>query len=277
MFEGAQGTWLDLDQGTYPYCTSSNPTVGGVITGVGVSPKTIDKVIGVAKAYTTRVGEGPFCGELCDRKKLEKEIEEFRRKYGKHAKIKLTSLEEKIISFDQETAIQKFSSVLGKGEEAVKSYNHIIGKALMVYGQEYGATTGRPRRCKWFDAPMVRRSVIVNGISGIIITKLDVLDRFPKIKIIVGYRYLGPTNDFIEHGEELRETPLDEYILSNCEPIYKTMDGWLRSTSTARVYSDLPIEAKAYLEEISKLVGCEIEAISVGPHRRETLQKIEII
>jgi adenylosuccinate synthase len=277
LFEGAQGTWLDVDHGTYPYCTSSNPTVGGAITGTGVSPHQVHKVIGIVKAYTTRVGEGPFCGELCDKVRLEREVREFREKHGKYAELGLSDLEREIISLNQDKAIEKHTSYLGDRNEAVRKYDHIVGKALMVFGKEYGATTGRPRRCKWFEAPLVRRSVMVNGCTSVIITKLDVLDHFPKIKIIIGYRYIGETNDFIEHGKELSETPLDDYILANCEPIYKTMEGWMGHTSNAQLYSDLPPNAQAYLDEIAKLIGCEIEAISVGPHRRETLQKIGII
>lgn len=205
LFEGAQGTLLDIDHGTYPYVTSSSATAGGALIGTGVGPTKINKVIGVVKAYTTRVGEGPFPTE-------------FRR-----------ALMEKI--------------------------RH--------KGKEFGATTGRPRRCGWFDVVSVRHSVIVNGLSEIAVTKLDVLDEMKKIKVCTSYKY---------KGKIYKDFPADIDILENCEPIYEELDGWMQDTSSIIKYQDLPKNAKAYLSRLSKLLGVEIGLVSVGSKRRQAFK-----
>lgn len=200
LLEGAQGTMLDLDHGTYPFVTSSNTTVGAAIIGLGIPPGLIDQVIGVCKAYTTRVGMGPFPTELT-------------------------------------------------GE---------LGDELRERGKEFGATTGRPRRCGWFDAVVVRYSVRINGIDSLILTKMDVLDSLDSIKVAVAY----------SHGEEVLEHfPYDPGILTEGKPVYKEFEGWKSDTSTARAYGDLPSLARSFIEGISELVGCPIECVSVGPSR----------
>ncbi len=205
LFEGAQGTHLDVDLGTYPYVTSSNTTAGGACTGSGVGPTRIDKVLGVTKAYTTRVGSGPFPTEE-----------------------------------DSE-----------------------LGSLLQKRGLEIGASTGRPRRCGWFDAVAVRHSVRVNGISSLAVTKVDVLDRQDKLKICVSYRYKDKT---------LVEMPSELKILENCEPIYEELKGWKDLTTGVTVYEDLPENAKNYLKRIEDLVKCPIEIISTGSKRNETIR-----
>jgi len=203
LFEGAQGTLLDVDYGTYPFVTSSNSTAGGAATGTGVGPSRIDKVIGVVKAYTTRVGEGPFPTEF------PADLMELIRKKGK----------------------------------------------------EFGATTGRPRRCGWFDSVIVRYSVAVNGIDEIVVTKLDVLDDLESIKICTGYRYKGKSyNSF----------PSSIDVLTGCEPVYEEMPGWKKDTTATTSYSKLPAAAKNYLKRIQKLVGTRIVLVSVGSDRKQT-------
>lgn len=204
LAEGAQGTLLDIDFGTYPYVTSSNPVSGGACTGLGLGPTKIDEVIGVAKAYTTRVGHGPFLTEF-------------------------------------------------KGE---------LGERLRELGGEYGATTGRPRRCGWFDAVMANYAVRVNGISSLAITKLDVLDTLEEIQICVGYRYSNRT--YTNFPSEMR-------ILENGEPVYEVFPGWRASTRGARRHEDLPPNARRYLHAISELTQAPISLISVGSEREETI------
>ena len=202
MFEGAQGTLLDVDHGTYPFVTSSNSTAGGASTGTGVGPTKIDKVIGVVKAYTTRVGEGPFPTE--------------------------------------------FSKDL---------MDRIRNK-----GREFGATTGRPRRCGWFDNVIVKHAVMVNGIDEIVVTKLDVLDDLDSIKICTSYKYESKTyNNF----------PSDIRVLSNCEPVYEELAGWKADTTQITSYLKLPKNAKAYLKRIQKLLNTKIVLISVGSDRKQ--------
>ncbi|MFC1666743.1 adenylosuccinate synthase [Candidatus Omnitrophota bacterium] len=205
LFEGAQGALLDIDHGTYPFVTSSNSTAGGALTGTGVGPTNIDKVIGVVKAYSTRVGEGPFPTEF--KKDL---MEKIRHK-----------------------------------------------------GKEFGATTGRPRRCGWFDAVVVRHAVNVNGLSEIVVTKLDVLDEMKKIKICTGYRY---------NGKLCRDFPADIDALSSCKPVYEEQNGWMKDTSLVRRYRDLPKNAKTYIRRLSKLLDVKIVMISVGSRRSQAFQ-----
>ncbi|MFH1867383.1 MAG: adenylosuccinate synthase [Candidatus Omnitrophota bacterium] len=204
LFEGAQGTLLDVDFGTYPYVTSSNSTAGGACIGTGVSPARIGKVIGVVKAYTTRVGEGPLPTE--------------------------------------------FSSKL----------MDIIRKK----GMEFGATTGRPRRCGWFDAIIVKHSVLVNGIKEIVVTKLDVLDSLEKIKICTGYRY---------KGKRYNTFPANIEMLFCVIPEYEECPGWMRDTSNITNYKKLPKNAKAYLKRLSDIVNTRISMVSVGSDRKQTL------
>lgn len=204
LFEGAQGTHLDVDHGTYPFVTSSNSTSGGACTGTGVGPTRITAVAGVVKAYTTRVGSGPFPTELNDK----------------------------------------------------------AGTVLQERGHEYGATTGRARRCGWFDAVMVRYSVRVNGLSGVAVTKLDVLDESETIRIGVGYRH---------GGKEIKELPHDLKVLESCEPVYEDMEGWKSSTIGIKKRSELPEAAKRYLLRLEELIGCPIFMISTGSGAEETI------
>ena len=206
LFEGAQATMLDIDFGTYPFVTSSNPTAGGACTGSGVSPRAIDRVIGVLKLYTTRVGEGPFPTELLD----------------------------------------------------------ADGETLRQRGGEYGATTGRPRRCGWFDAVIGRYAQRVNGIDFWAMTKLDVLDTFPVVKICTGYRR--------KDGFVYTTFPADLDVLADCEPVYEEMPGWMCETSKTTNYDDLPANAKAYISRILELVGGKLGVLSVGPARETTLR-----
>jgi adenylosuccinate synthase len=204
LFEGAQGTLLDVDFGSYPYVSSSNATAGGACTGTGVGPTRIDEVLGVAKAYTTRVGNGPFPTELPP----------------------------------------DASSVLREA------------------GAEYGATTGRPRRCGWFDAVVVRYSVRTNGVSKIFLTKLDVLDGVEELKICTGYKY---------EGETLEDFPPSLEAMFRVEPVYESLPGWQQSVGGARKKEDLPKEALDYVHRIEELVGAKIVGISVGSGREEML------
>lgn len=204
LFEGAQGTFLDIDFGTYPFVTSSNSIVGGACAGTGVAPTRIDKAIACVKAYTTRVGEGPFPTEFS------------------------TSLKDEI----------------------------------RKKGNEYGATTGRPRRCGWFDSVLVRYSVIINGISDLAIMKLDVLDDLPKLKICIGYKY---------KGKIYKDFPMDFEVLSQAKPIYEEMDGWMSPTTGARKFSDLPKNARAYIKRFEQLLKVGVKYVSIGTKRDEII------
>jgi adenylosuccinate synthase len=206
LFEGAQGTFLDIDFGTYPFVTSSSSFSGGVCAGSGVAPIYIDKVIGVVKAYATRVGEGPFPTEFKDN---------------------LTNI-------------------------------------VREQGQEYGATTGRPRRCGWFDAVMVRFAVLLNGAKEVAVTKLDVLDNLKNIKVCTAYRYKGKV--FRNLSQEIDN-------LENVKPIYREFRGWGSSTKGIRSYKDLPKQAKYYLEALEDLICGKIKLISIGSSREETILK----
>jgi adenylosuccinate synthase len=203
LFEGAQGTFLDIDHGTYPFVTSSNTTAGGACTGSGVPPHRMDRVVGVMKAYTTRVGEGPLPTE------------------------------------DQQLA-----------------------DMLHKLGREFGATTGRARRCGWFDSVATRYATMINGTDELAITNLDGLDTVDPIKVCVGYRL---------NGKRLDVPPCDAAQLANCEPIYKNVPGWKQSTSSARKKSDLPLLARDYLKYIAELTGARLSIVSVGPARSQTI------
>jgi adenylosuccinate synthase len=200
LFEGAQGAMLDVDLGTYPYVTSSNTTIGGAATGTGVGPGTFDYALGIVKAYTTRVGAGPFPTELHDD----------------------------------------------------------VGRLLGKVGNEFGATTGRPRRCGWFDAVMLRRVVYTNSLAGLCLTKLDVLDGLPEIKICVGYRL---------DGELLRTPPLLIDRFGECEPVYEVVPGWREPTCDATSLAALPAAAQAYVGRLEELAGVPIDIVSTGPSR----------
>ncbi len=202
LFEGAQGTLLDIDQGTYPFVTSSHPTAGGACLGTGVGPTKINEVIGVAKAYTTRVGRGPFPTELKDD----------------------------------------------------------LGELLQRGGGEYGATTGRPRRCGWLDLVALKYACEVNGVDKVALTKLDVLDRASEIKFCVAYLY---------QGERIEGFPLN---LDHCEPVYERLPGWERPTKGIREFGQLPPQAKVYLDRISSYIGVEISWVFTGPGREDVIE-----
>ena len=203
LFEGAQGTFLDIDHGTYPYVTSSNTTAGGACTGTGVPPHRMDQVVGVMKAYTTRVGEGPLPTE--DRR---------------------------------------------------------LAQRLHSLGREFGATTGRARRCGWFDAVATRYATMINGIDELAITNLDGLDDVDPIRICVEYRL---------NGKRLDVPPCDAVQLDNCEPIYEEMPGWKQSTTSAKKLSQLPLAARNYVKRLGQLTGAKISIVSVGPTRAQTI------
>jgi len=204
LFEGAQGTLLDVDHGTYPYVTASSATAGGACTGTGVGPTRIDGVIGISKAYTTRVGGGPFPTELLDSN----------------------------------------------------------GEQIRQRGQEFGASTGRPRRCGWFDAVVVRYSRLINSLGSLVVTKLDVLDELPEIKICTGYRY---------RGSLLKSFPPEIEVLGQCRPEYLTVRGWNQRTAGIQEFDELPAIARDYLKRLSDLVETEISVVSTGPDRSETI------
>ncbi|QLF92827.1 adenylosuccinate synthase [Pseudomonas sp. ABC1] len=205
MFEGAQGTLLDIDHGTYPFVTSSNTTAGGVSTGSGVGPLYLDYILGITKAYTTRVGSGPFPTEL----------------------------------FDE------------------------TGAYLAKQGHEFGSVTGRARRCGWFDAVILRRSIEINSISGLCLTKLDVLDGLETVRICTGY--------LDAQGNTLADAPTDAESYENLQPVYEDLPGWSESTVGARSLEELPANARAYIERIAELVGAPIDIVSTGPDRNETI------
>jgi len=205
LFEGAQGTLLDIDHGTYPYVTSSNTTAGGVCTGAGVGPMDVDYVLGITKAYTSRVGHGPFPTEL----------------------------------FDD------------------------VGTHLSTKGNEFGATTGRARRVGWFDTVALRRSVQINSVTGICLTKLDVLDGLESIKICIGYKD--------ENGNDVVAGLYDAESYDKIRPVYKEMPGWTQSTFGAKTFEELPVEAQNYVNALEELVGVPIAMVSTGPERTETI------
>jgi adenylosuccinate synthase len=204
LFEGAQGTLLDVDHGTYPFVTSSNTVIGGVCTGAGVRPKDIHHVIGISKAYTTRVGSGPFPTELQNRD----------------------------------------------------------GERLKEEGAEYGSTTGRARRCGWFDAVGLRYAVRINGMTGIALTKLDVLTGFKEIPICTAYRY---------RGKLWREFPASIKVVEKAEPVWEKLEGWDAPLSNAKKLSDLPVNARRYVRRLEQLLEVPVVLVSVGPGRDQTI------
>lgn len=206
LFEGAQGVMLDVDYGTYPFVTSSNPIGGGAATGSGYGPTMIDEVIGVAKAYVTRVGEGPFVTELTDE----------------------------------------------------------TGEKIREIGHEFGVTTGRPRRCGWFDAVIMRYSVLVGGLTSIALTKADVFDSFDEIKVCTAYK---DTRD----GKVYTHYPTDVFMHKYLEPVYETHKGWKSDISKIREYENLPENCRKYLERLGELLGVPVSIVSVGPDREQTI------
>jgi adenylosuccinate synthase len=204
LFEGAQGIMLDVDHGTYPYVTSSNTVAANAATGSGSGPRSINYVLGITKAYTTRVGEGPFPTELTD----------------------------------------------------------ATGKLLGERGREFGVVTGRPRRCGWFDAALVRQTVITSGIDGIAFTKLDVLDGFDTLKVCVGYRL---------DGKEIDHIPASQGAQARLEPVYEEIEGWKESTQGARRWADLPAAAVKYVRRVEELIGCPVALLSTSPERDDTI------
>jgi len=243
LFEGAQGTLLDIDHGTYPYVTSSNATAGGICTGLGIGPKKIDKVLGIAKAYITRVGNGPLPTELG----TEQEIKEEKG----YNELKSDLSEEGF-----ERLMRKITKEANEGSEYKQ------GRLLRMNGVEYGSTTGRPRRTGWFDALIGKYSVIVNGFDAIALTKLDVLSGFEKIKICVGYKY----NDKI-----IKNFTTNVEILKNCKPIYEELPGWRENITKIRNFKELPKNAQKYVERIEELLNVPVAVVSVGPERSQTI------
>jgi len=208
LFEGAQGALLDIDYGTYPYVTSSNTTAAGIATGTGLPPSAISEVLGVLKAYTTRVGTGPFPTEQ----------------------------------------------------------ENDVGEKLRESGGEYGATTGRPRRCGWFDAVVARHSVGLNGCTGIALTKIDVLDGFETVKVCTAYEL---------DGRRIEHFPAGAAAVERCKPVYEEISGWKVDTSEAREWADLPAEAKLYVARLEKLAGCRVTMVSVGRERSAVIMRSE--
>ena len=204
LFEGAQGTLLDVDHGTYPYVTSSNCVAGAAAAGAGVGPHGLHYVLGITKAYTTRVGSGPFPTEL----------------------------------------------------------ENDVGRHLASRGNEFGATTGRPRRCGWFDAAALKRSMQINGVSGLCVTKLDVLDGMEEVRLGIGYRCAGVESDILPFGAEM---------LAECEPVYESLPGWSESTVGVTRFGDLPRAAQSYLERIEEICGVSLDLISTGADRDQTI------
>ncbi len=210
LFEGAQGTLLDIDHGTFPYVTSSNCVAGAASAGAGVGPGMLHYVLGITKAYTTRVGGGPFPTELYD-------------------------------------ALDKQDPV---------------GKHMATKGHEFGATTGRARRCGWFDAAALKRSIQINGVSGLCVTKLDVLDGLEEMKICIGYKLDGQFTDILPVGAD---------DLERCEPVYESMPGWTDSTVGVKTLDGLPADARAYIKRMEEVCGVPVDMISTGPDREETI------
>jgi adenylosuccinate synthase len=206
LLEGAQGSLLDVDHGTYPYVTSSSPTAGGACTGSGIPPLSIDKVMGITKAYCTRVGNGPFPTELDDKD----------------------------------------------------------GQTLRENGQEFGATTGRPRRCGWLDIVALNYAIQLNGMNELTMTKLDVLDDFDEVKVCTHY---------LLDGEKTETFPLDSQKVERAEPVYKSFEGWKSSTRDITSYNDLPDKAKEYISYIENVTGVKFTVISTGPKRSETIER----
>jgi adenylosuccinate synthase len=210
LFEGGQATMLDVDHGTYPFVTSSNATAGGACTGSGVGPTRIDRVVGVIKAYTTRVGEGPFPTELLD----------------------------------------------------------ATGEWLRKTGGEYGVTTGRPRRCGWYDAVVARYSTRINGLTDLVLTKLDVLTGLEKVPVCVAYDVAGTRHD---------EMPADQSDFHHAVPVYEELDGWWEDISHCRTFDELPVNAQRYVAALEEMSGTRVSAIGVGPERDAIIVRHDLL
>ena len=204
LFEGAQGSMLDIDHGTYPFVTSSNTVAGSASAGAGVGPQRLNYILGITKAYCTRVGSGPFPTELED----------------------------------------------------------AVGEELRKKGNEFGAVTGRPRRCGWFDGAALRRAVQINGLTGLAVMKLDVFDGMEKVKLAVGYKVDGQEVDLMPYGAD---------AAARCEPVYEEFPGWKESTFGVTRWEDLPESARRYLKRLSEVAGCPIALVSTGPDRSQTI------
>jgi adenylosuccinate synthase len=210
LFEGAQGSMLDIDLGTYPYVTSSHPTSGGIAVGTGVAPTVLNEIISISKAYTTRVGAGPFVTELdCE-----------------------------------------------------------VGDLIRERGREFGTVTGRPRRCGWFDAVVVKYAVRINGVTGIALMLLDVLDAFDELKICYAYEC---------EGKIITDFPADLDLLEKCKPLYRTLEGWKKDLTGCLSYDELPDAAKTYVETVEELTGAPVKIVSVGPGREQTIVREQIL
>ncbi len=243
LFEGAQGTLLDIDHGTYPYVTSSSAIAGGICTGLGIGPSRIGMVIGVAKAYTTRVGNGPLPTELGTEQEMKEE------KSYKELKSDLS-----------EEGFSKLMRSIAKKANEGNEYSQ--GRLLRMNGVEYGSTTGRPRRTGWFDALMVKYAAMVNGMGAIALTKLDVFSGFEKIRICVGYKY---------DGRIIKSFTTNVSILDKCEPVYEDIPGWKESLNSIKEFKALPENAKRYVKRIEELVGIPVCIVSIGAERSQTL------
>lgn len=211
LFEGAQGAMLDVDHGTYPFVTSSNTVSGAALAGLGIGPDMVDEVLGIVKAYTTRVGAGPFPTELYNDSGMD----------------------------------------------------DLAGKHMAEKGQEFGSTTGRPRRTGWFDAVVVRHAVRIGGVTGLAVTKLDVLDGLPEIKLCVAYEC---------NGKRLESIPADAAMLEGCKPVYETLPGWSESTFGATSFDQIPAAAKALLKRIEEVCECPVHMLSTGPDREHIIR-----
>ena len=210
LLEGAQGTMLDIDHGSYPYVTSSSPTIGGACTGLGINPQSIAGVLGVFKAYSTRVGGGPLPSEMFD----------------------------------------------------------AVGEEIQDKAQEFGATTGRARRIGWFDAVAAKYSCGVNGFTGLVLTRLDILDGFPTVKVCIGYR---------ADGQDISRFPANTALLERCEPVYEELPGWNEPTASATSMDQLPANAISYIGRLEELLGCPVKIVSTGPSRSETILREPVI
>ena len=231
LIEGAQGTMLDVDHGTYPFVTSSNPTAGGACTGLGIGPTSISSVMGVFKAYTTRVGGGPFPTEQGTQGEIDRE--------------------------------ERSDEVTGEDNEKANDGNpYFTGKVMRRQGREYGTTTGRPRRCGWFDAVAARYAIRVNGLDAIVLTKIDVLSNLKKIKVCVGY-----TID----GKRVNEFPSRIIDIEEAEPAYEIVEGWDEDIFHAASFKELPLAAQKYIRFLEKLMGIPVAIVSVGPAREQKI------
>lgn len=238
LVEGAQGTMLDIDHGTYPYVTSSNPTAGGACTGLGIGPTKINEVTAILKSYTTRVGRGPFPTELG--------TDEDTKKEGTWDKVKLV--------YDE--------SLKEAAEKANKGEVYYQGKYLRLMGREYGTTTGRARRTGWFDGVIASYTARINGLTNVVLTKLDCLSDLNKIKICTSYDI---------EGKNTKDFPIDPKKLDKAKPVYEELEGWNCDISKIQKFEDLPDNAKGYIKRVEEVMGVPVSILSVGPKRKQTM------